>query len=297
MVFRSRRREVNGVTADSDARPAAQASADAAAFFDEGAMPEPVQAPSRAARRSAAAAARPRRDPVVQTLITSILVVLVLALVTIAYALVANVFGTGAPRTSEEQRLISYKARIDAGSTASEDWRMYILALIDAEQYGKAQEMIDKGTATLPDQEIFADMLYMQAELYLAQDDLDGALETADRTLTTIKETYETEKAASAVSGVPSKAVAGGLVDNYWEVLLLKAEVLERQEDWAGALACYDEYLEKKTTAATVFTRRGEIRERLGDTAGAAEDFRSTLVFIADDADALAGLERIGASR
>lgn len=297
MVFRSRRREVNGVTADSDTRPAAQASDDAAAFFDEGATPEPVQAPSRAARRSAAAAARPRRDPVVQTLITAILVVLVLALVTVAYALFTNVFGTGAPRSAQEQRLIAYKAKVEAGSTASDDWRTYISALIEDGQYGKAQEVIDKGSVMLPDQEIFADMAYMQAELYLAQGDLDAALEAADGALATIKSTYETEKTASEQSGMPSKAVAGGLVDTYWDVLLVKAEVLEIREDWNGALGCYDEYLQTKTTAASIFTKRGEIRERVGDTAGAAEDYRQTLVFIADDPDALAGLERIGASR
>ncbi len=237
-----------------------------------------------------------RVDPVARALMTTILLVIVLTLVTVLYAQLTNVLGTGAPRTMSEARIISSGAKVEAGSVDPIEWKTYIRALIEDGQYGKAQEWIDSGSATLPDQEIGADMVYMQAELYLAQGELDKVLETADKALETIKKTYEAEKINVEVSGIPSKAVAFGISKNYWELLLLKAEVYEKQGEWELALTVYDEYLDENTTAATVFSQRGKVKEELGDTAGAEKDYRRTLAFIRSDAAALAGLERIGVS-
>ncbi|MBE0417481.1 MAG: tetratricopeptide repeat protein [Coriobacteriia bacterium] len=240
---------------------------------------------------------RRSRDPLIPALGVTIVLVIILTLTTVVYALLTGVFGTGAPRTFSEQRVVATAAKIEAGSMDRIDWMAYILALIDDGQYRKAQEWIDRGTAVLADQHISADMLYMQADLYFAQGDLDRALEITDEALTTIKETYEAEKAASEESNQPSRAVAFGISKNYWELLLLKAEILEERSEWEQALECYDEYLAGNETAATVYTLRGNLKEQLGDTAGAEADYRMTLQFIDGDSAALAGLERIGASR
>ncbi|PKQ10230.1 MAG: hypothetical protein CVT69_00845 [Actinobacteria bacterium HGW-Actinobacteria-9] len=237
-----------------------------------------------------------QRDPLVGALWITILVIIILALVTAVYAMVAGVFGTGAPRTSGDAKVVSTAAKVEAGSTDPEDWRAYILALIETRQYRRAQEWIDRGTKTLEDQEISADMLYMQAELELAQGDADQALETADEALNTIKTTYDEAKAEMETTGRTNKAAAFGISANYGELLLLKAEVYVDREEWESALAAYDGFLAENKTAATVFTQRGEVKEKLGDNAGAEADYRATLVFIADHPEALEGLERIGAS-
>jgi|GEM_PF-1199899 len=240
---------------------------------------------------------RKKADPLVQALILTIFTIVVLTLVTVAYALLTGVFGTGAPRTHNEQRVMSTAAKVEAGSTDRLDWMAYILALTDDGQYRKAQEWIDKGKETLEDQEISADMLYMQADLYAAQGEYDEALETADEALKTIKDAYDAALAEyEQTGGMIGKAAAFGISKNYGELLLLKAEIYEDREEWDLALAAYDEYLAENQTAATVFTMRGEVKEELGDTAGAEADYRRTLEFIADDPNALAGLERIGAS-
>lgn len=253
--------------------------------------------PARPRRAKKAAAERRPGDPVVQGLIITILAVIALTLVTIVYALVTGVFGNGAPRTAGEQRIMAAKAKIDAGSTEAAAWDTYIRALIDDGQYGKAQDTITEGAKTVKNLDISADMTYMQAELYLAQGKLDDALATADEALATIKMTYEAGKAAAEQSGQPNAASAAGIHANYWELLLLKSEVFEKQQKWAEALPVYDEYLAGNPTAASVFTQRGKVKEQLGDTAGAEADYRQTLAYISDDAEALAGLERIGASR
>lgn len=268
-----------------------------AAFADEpGSEPTSTE---RAQAVLAAARTAPRRttDPIARALGVTILLIIVLTLVTVVYALVTGVFGNGAPRTLAEQRVVAAEAKVTAGSTDPIEWMAYILALTDDGQYRKAQEMIDKGKASLPDQEISADMLYMQADLHVAQGEFDKALEVADEAMNIIKTTYDTEKEKSDLTGQPSKAVAFGMSENYFELLLLKAEIYEQREEWSEALACYDEYLADHVTAATVFAQRGQVKEQLGDAEGAEADYRQTLVFIADNAEALAGLERIGADR
>jgi len=252
--------------------------------------------PDSAAPAPRPASTRPQ-DPIVRALGITILLIIVLTLVTVVYALFTGVFGSGAPRTVTEQRVVAAQAKVDAGSTNPDDWMAYILALTDDGQYRKAQEWIDKGKVLLPDQEISADMLYMQADLYAAQGELDQALETADEALGVIKTTYEAEKEKTALTGRPSKAVAFGISENYWDLLLLKAEIYESREQWTDALAAYDEYLADHVTAASVFAQRGQVKEQLADLEGAEADYRQTLSFIPDNPDALAGLERIGADR
>jgi tetratricopeptide (TPR) repeat protein len=83
----------------------------------------------------------------------------------------------------------------------------------------------------------------------------------------------------------------------YWDLLLLKAAIFESKSDWKKALEAYNEYLTTKTTAATVFAQRGNVKEKLGDKKGAEADYRQVLVFIPDNEDALAGLKRIGVAQ
>jgi len=240
-------------------------------------------------------ASQPSRDPLVTALIWVIFTVVILTLVTVVYAMVGGVFGTGAPRTMGEKKIMAARAQIDAGSKDRYHWLAYIIALTDDGQYGEAQEWIDKGKKQLKDQDIYADMLYMQANLYLAQGKSDQALETADAAVKQIQDRYEQGKVEFQKSGNPDPAYSFGLVDTYWELLLLKAEVYESRRDWKLALSAYDEYLESEKTAATVQAQRGMVKEQLGDKEGAEADYRETLKFIPDNRDALAGLKRIGA--
>lgn len=271
-------------------------SVDAPEAPEEDAFAEPEPVESLTERATRAVAARKRRDPLVQTLQLVIMTIIILALVTVAYALMTGVFGTGAPRTSSEQKIMATQAKVDAGSKYAPDWKAYIFALIEAGDYRTAQQVIDKGKTVLPDQEISADMVYMQGELYFAQGKLDQSLKSCDQALNTIKTTYETAKAAAANNPQANKAYSAGLNDNYWLALLLKAAIFEKQEEWGKALTAYDEYLTTEVTDATVYTQRAKVKEEMGDTAGAAEDYRQTLTYIPDDEEALAGLKRIGAS-
>lgn len=255
---------------------------------------EEVRASARAA---VAKKAKPKRDPMVTVLLSTILIIVALTLVTVVYALLTDVLGNGAPRTMQERRLMAAAASVTEGSKEPGDWMNYVLALVEDGQYQKAQEVIDKGKKTLKDQEISADMVYMQATLDFAQGKNDKALKNSDLALKTIKDRYEKGKKDWEETGKLDKAYGFGLHDNYYNVLLLKAEICEKKKDWGTALKVYDEYLAGKQTAANVFSQRGAVKAQLGDKAGAEKDFRRTLVFIPDNADALAGLKRIGVAK
>jgi len=140
-------------------------------------------------------------------------------------------------------------------------------------------------------------MLYAQADLQLAQGQQDEALTTANTALKQIKDRFDQGVEESAQTGQPDPASAFGIADTYWELLLLKADILQAKEDLDGALAAYDEYLETEKTAATVFAERGAVKEKLGDVEGAEADYRQTLLFIPDNNEALAGLKRMGVAR
>lgn len=284
---------------DAHARPESPVDSAGTNAFDQAFTDEPAARSAEPKKPSKAKASRSagRMDPVNEMLSLVILGVVILALATVVYALVTNLFGNGAPRSASEQRLIATKAKVEAGSKEAADWDAYILALIENGQYSAAQSAIEQGKATVKNLDVGADMSYMQAELDLAQGDLDGAMTAADEALTTIKASYETGLVNAEQSGNPSPASAAGFVDNYWYVLLVKAEVLEKQEKWSEAVEVYDEYLAGKPTMATVYTQRGDAKEKLGDTAGAEADYRQTLAFMPDDPAALAGLDRIGAAR
>ena len=268
------------------------------AIEPEGMQPSQPVPPDAVAPSPAPAAVRKApRDPVVDLLGVTILLVVVLALVTGVFALVTGVFGTGAPRTAAENRIMTANARIQEGSTERGDWVQYINALIADGQYGLAQQWIDKGKKTLAKQEVTQDMVYMQATLYAAQGKPDQALAAADAALKTIKKTQEKAAAASAKSGNPTEAGLLAENMNYWDLLLLKAEIHAEKAQWKQALAAYDQYLAGKPTAATVLVLRGTVRARLKDDKGAKADFQRALVFIPDNAEALAGLKRIGVAK
>jgi tetratricopeptide (TPR) repeat protein len=249
-----------------------------------------------AVSRARSEVASTNRDPLVPVLVITILVIIVLTLVTVVYAMVTGVFGTGAPRTIGEYKIMSAKAAIDAGSKERQDWLNYILALTEDGQYRLAQDWIDKGTKTLKKLEISADMLYAQSTLYAAEGEPDKALKTANTALAQIKKTHAEALADWKKTGNPTEASIG-LSENYYDLLLLKADIYQTKQDWKNAVKAYNEYLAEKRTAATVFAMRAAVKEKLGDKAGAKADYRQTLRFIPDNADALAGLKRIGAAQ
>jgi tetratricopeptide (TPR) repeat protein len=250
----------------------------------------PTEAPTKAEKK-----AEKKKDPVAQVLLITILLVIALALVTWVFIIYAGVLGTGAPRTMTESKAMAGAAKLKAGNKEPEVWTNYISALVDQKQFRQAQEWIDKGKKVLEKQEATQDMGRMQATLLLAQGNQDAALKQADVSIAAIKKANSEAIANSKKSGQPSALAYLAENENYWDLLLLKADIYTQRSDWKNALAAYNDYLAGKTTAATVMVQRAAVKEKLGDTKGAIADYKQALAFIPDNAEALAGLKRMGA--
>lgn len=229
------------------------------------------------------------RDPVVRVLAWGALGLVVLYLVAIVSALVLGVLGSTAPRTVVERNARVYEAMVQESPDDVTGWRRYIGVLIETGQTAAAQDAIDRALQTVDEtesQEISA----AQAELYFNTGRYEEAIEIADQVRSRLLSYYEQAKAQ------PDSPESRGaeIHENYWAVVLMKAEAYVKLGDTSSAIAQLDEYLAERPTSADILIRRGYLKIDIGDNAGAEADFRSALQYLPGDEAALEGLERIG---
>lgn len=232
-------------------------------------------------------------DPVVRRIVYASFGILILWLAGILSALVFGLISpSGAPRTAVERALRSYEVLIEQGNTDARVWGEYISSLIETEQYIKAGRMIDQGMEVVAEGK--SEIILQQSLLALARGDAEAAIQYADEA----RAQAETEREELAKQyteiGVTKKAE---LPEQYYRSMLAKAEALLLKGDRAAAIVEYDSYLEAKPTAANVYVLRGDLKAAEGDPEGAEADYRSALTYIPDYAEALSGLEKIGAER
>jgi len=84
------------------------------------------------------------KDPVVRWLAIVAGGLVMLYLATVAAALLMGVLGSTEPRTMVERNLQYYEGAAMRSPNDAPVWREYILALVAADQYSKAQDVIDK---------------------------------------------------------------------------------------------------------------------------------------------------------
>lgn len=255
--------------------------------------PELQQDPSPTARKPRASKARSNsilRDPVVRMLAFVAAGLVVLYLITIVSALVLGVLGSPEPRTRAERDEQHYERLAMMTPEDPAVWKQYINSLIATKQYLKAQDVIDRASEVI-DQSTTQDISTGQAQLYLLTGRHNEAIELCGEIKANLKKSYE---AALKTPDSPEQK-GEDINDNYWTCLLIEAESYAAIGDLDSAITVLDEYLEFRPTAADILVWRGDLRAEVGDIAGAEADYRAAQQFVADDPDAAAGLERIGA--
>jgi tetratricopeptide (TPR) repeat protein len=232
-------------------------------------------------------------DPVVRWLVLAVFGVIVLWVVGLLSAVVFGVVSPPkAPRTTVERNLLILRQQVQAGAADTRTWARYVDALITAGQLSKARESI--GIAL---QQAKADKSYLlaeQARLYLAAKDYSDAVRSADDAVAQADAERQAQAKANAARQITASV---GLPESWDLAVLTKAQALVLSGDGANAVKTYDAYLEKHKTDADIIVRRGDAKAALGDTAGAAADYREALKFIPDYKSALDGLNRIGADK
>lgn len=229
------------------------------------------------------------RDPVVRTLSWVAGVLIVGYLVFVVSALVLGVLGQSAPRTIVERNQQVYEAAVLEDPSNILAWSRYIAALIDTGQYTAAQAAIERAQEAVNEAGT-EDISTAQARLYFAtgryQEGIDLANEIRGRL-----EAYYEEAAAQDDSPESRGAEIG---ENYWTLLIMKAEAFVQLGDTTAAIEQFDTFLEERPQAADILVRRGDLKAQSGDTAGAEADFRAALRYLPDDPAALDGLRQIG---
>ena len=246
--------------------------------------PSPKAPPKKKARRVPMF-----KDPLVRGMAWAAAALVILYLITIVSALVMGVLGTTAPRTIVERDSRVYEAAVRENPGDLIAWRRYISSLINTNQMTAAQEAIDRGLEAVKDEQSET-VATAQVELYLATDRFEEGIKLADEIRVRLKAYYD--KAKETPDSPESKGAE--IDENYWNLLLMKAEAFVELNDTPAAIEALDEYLTEKPAAADVLIRRGSLKADQGDKEGAEKDFRAALLFLPNDAAALEGLKKIG---
>lgn len=222
-------------------------------------------------------------------LLIVVLGMIILWLSGIAFALVFGMLTSKAPRTSVERSLRVYEAAVSKGSTDPAIWSDYIGALIEAQQYTKAERAI--GDALERTEEQHSRILVQSAKLALARKDYPAAVKAGDLTLVEcaaeVKATEERYKKSGITAAVERPSA-------YGPALVIKADALTQLGKKREAVAAYDVFLEQIPRASDVLVLRGNLKAALNDKEGAEADYQQALKYIPDYETALEGLTKIG---
>lgn len=234
------------------------------------------------------------RDPVVRTMAFISAGIAALILVTVVSVLITGVAAPSGPRTLAEQQVAVAGAAVKEGSQDPADWGRYLSALIASGDYGLARDVIKQGRASINDTAT-ADFSLAEARLLSAEKNYKGAIAAADKAMAQMKSYNDAQR---KTGGLKAKtAVINGLPDNYYDAVLVKGYAYRDLKQWKDAIAQFDIYIGHTAGASDILVDRGNAKAAAGDTAGAEADFRTALKFVPDDAEALAGLKKIGATR
>lgn len=233
-------------------------------------------------------------DPVVRRMVYIASGLVIVFLLVIASALITGVATPTGPRTLAEHEVAVSGAAVDAGTNDVGIWGDYIAALISDRQFARASRIIAEGRASLDDSKT-AEFSLAEARLYTGQKQYQNAITAAEKTKKQVKDAYDAQIAQGGV--VASTAKLSGMPENYYNAVLVEAEAYRSLKDWKNAIAQYDAYIKANGGASDILIDRGNVKIEAGDNAGAEKDFKEALRFVPDDAEALAGLKKIGAAQ
>lgn len=232
-------------------------------------------------------------DPVVRMMGFAAAGLVILYLAAIVSALYFGLIGNTAPRTVVERDLVRLQNSALADTATADQVQLYVLALVADKQYATAKQVIDQTNANESiDQTRGEQMLFCTAEMQRAQGQNEEALATYDAVMSKTNAAYEKEYEEGGE--FQNWALAYGLHENYYLSALSEAKIYGELGQHDKALEKINIFLEKYPREAGVIADRGDIKLKLGDTAGAEADYREALKYVPDYAPALEALEKMG---
>jgi tetratricopeptide (TPR) repeat protein len=232
-------------------------------------------------------------DPVVRVMVFVSLGLVLLFLATVIGVLLTGVATPTGPRSSVEKDLLVAAAGL-RGATG-EAQSSYIEALVQAGNLPAARAALMQARASVPaTAQPAPDLDLAEARLNMKARDYEKAVALADTAMAGYKTKLE---AAIARSKDSTKTTTPSLRPNYYSAALVKAYALVQLGRFKDAIPAFDIYIRVTPTASDIFIDRGNAKLKIGDKAGAEKDFREALKYVPYDADAKAGLEKIGVAQ
>ena len=230
------------------------------------------------------------QDRATRVIVISIMLVIISIFTVVLWAVAGGVFQRRAPRTYVERQIDMLAGVVDEKPGSEEAWADYALALIAAEQYSQAKNVLDDAEVFLGDQVI--DLIAVRANLALAQGDDDEALELIQAGITAGLEFRASELARLAEQAVyPDPRVVKGAV--LAGAYAFEARLYAEQGRWEEAATAYSSALLEEPASADALVARGAVYIEMSSVESATADFERALEFIPGFAPALEGLERI----
>ena len=260
---------------------------------DEQDTPQPQRVVVR--RKKKTASTRFWDDPVVRVLSAVIALVIVGALLTVLFAIInGQISLTPLPQDASSAALERARATLKSDPTA-ENYAAVIIGLGQMGRFDEAYRLLDeaRGRAQEFEEEIVRTQALQYAYGYvLALEGRDDeAIETLTGVMTDLMNAYEARLAGDEEL---NWALAFGVPRNYFNSALALASLYERGGLDSEALKMLDIFLEDTPTASDILAQRGNVKVRLGDTAGARQDFTEALRFDPNNLEAQNGLAQVG---
>jgi tetratricopeptide (TPR) repeat protein len=228
----------------------------------------------------------PLADPVVRAMTYALVGLIICVLAT-------GVLTTTGPRSAIEQQLLTASAQ--SGGGAGEAQAPYITALIASGDLSAARLSLSQARASVGATMAVPRLDLAEARLFTAEKDYAKAVTFANTAMKGYKARFDArvkkgDKKAAAVG-------AAGYDEDYYNAALVKAFALVELRRWKDAVAAFDLFIRMNPTAADILIDRGNAKAELKDKAGAEKDFREALRFGPDNAEAKAGLTKIGVAK
>ncbi|MBC7265995.1 MAG: tetratricopeptide repeat protein [Anaerosomatales bacterium] len=222
-------------------------------------------------------------------LLIVMLVTVIGTLAVVAWVLATNFPGRQTPRTFQERQLVMLETVVKQKPQSEEAWADYILALVAAKQYSKAEQVINQAEKTLGPNVI--DILYVKARLSAARGDSDEALALVDKAIKAGLEFRKKELERLAEMGTfPDPKVIKGpvLASAYY----FQAQLYADKRMWEEAVESLTKSLEEEPASADALVMRGNAYLEMGKAESATADFEKALKFIPGYAPAVEGLKK-----
>lgn len=221
------------------------------------------------------------------------LIIFYLAL--IASALMMGVIGTETPQTLSEKNLLIARTKVEQGSRLEKDWADYAAALLSTGQASRAQSVMDQARKAkiLDPSKRWLDIV--QSRLYLSQEKYSQAIKAAQVGLDGIVDQTKKDLATYKKTGKPTTLTAGGVGENFFVMVLLKAEAQEKSKKPKDAIVALTQYLAENPTASDILEWRGDLYRQTGDDKKALKDYKDAVKYLEDKSGLNKKIKEIGA--